>query len=366
MEWYIVNNINAVDTPALLVYKQRVKYNIQQAVTMIKSVDNLRPHVKTNKIAEVCKLMMEAGIYKFKCATIAEAEMLGMIGAENVLMAYQPVGPKIERLAALVKKYPATHYACLVDNLPNAQHIAEVFQVNGLMAEVYIDVNTGMNRSGIKPAGAFELVGQLQAVTGIKVKGLHGYDGHIRDTDTGDRQQKSDTAFGALQQLKQQVAVAYDLEATLVTSGSITFPTHAQRENIECSPGTFVFWDWGYKNLAPDEPFELAALVASRIISIVDGETICTDLGHKSVAAENPFPRVYFINAPEVTPVGQSEEHLTAKVPDSSKYKVGDVLYGAPIHICPTVALYERAIVIEDNEAVDEWKVIARDRKITV
>ena len=127
-----------------------------------------------------------------------------------------------------------------------------------------------------------------------------------------------------------------------------------------------MFWDWGYKNLAPDEPFELAALVITRIISIVDNETITTDLGHKSVAAENPMPRVYFLNAPEAKPISQSEEHLVAKVPDASIYKVGDVLYGAPIHICPTVALYERTVVIENNNAVGEWKVIARDRKITV
>ncbi len=333
---------------------------------MISNVDNLRPHVKTNKIAEVCKLMMDAGIYKFKCATIAEAEMLGMLGAEDVLMAYQPVGPKINRLLALVQKYPSTHFACLVDNITNAKNIASIFRASGKQAHIYIDVNTGMDRSGIKPAPAFELFGELQGVTGLRVAGLHGYDGHIRDTDLNDRQNKSDAAFNRLEGLKQHIALAYGVSLTLVTSGSITFPTHAQRQNLECSPGTFVFWDWGYKNLAPDEPFELAALVITRIISIVDNETITTDLGHKSVAAENPMPRVYFINAPDVKPVAQSEEHLIAKVPDASIYKVGDVLYGAPIHICPTVALYERAVVIENNQAVGEWKVIARDRKITV
>jgi len=366
MEWYLVSNIDTIDSPALLVYKQRVQYNIQQAVGMIKHLDKLRPHVKTNKIAEVCQLMMDAGIYKFKCATIAEAEMLGLLGAEDVLLAYQPVGPKIGRLASLFKKYPNTHFACLVDNLPNAQSIAAVFAAQGLTADVYIDVNTGMDRSGIKPAGAFELVGHLQEITGIQLVGLHGYDGHIRDSNVTDRQQKSDTAFGRLDDLQQQIAIAYDKQLTLVTAGSITFPTHLQRQNIECSPGTFVFWDWGYKHLAADEPFELAALVITRIISIIDEKTICTDLGHKSVAAENPMPRVHFLNAPDATPIAQSEEHLVAKVPDSSIYKVGDVLYGAPIHICPTVALYERAMVIYGSEAVGEWKVVARDRKITV
>src|SRR5437762_2226221 len=104
MEWYSVNNIDTIDSPALVIYKDRVQYNIQQAVSMVKEVTVLRPHAKTNKIAEVCNMMMDAGILKFKCATIAEAEMLGMIGAKDVLMAYQPGGPKIERLLQLVQK----------------------------------------------------------------------------------------------------------------------------------------------------------------------------------------------------------------------------------------------------------------------
>ena len=78
------------------------------------------------------------------------------------------------------------------------------------------------------------------------------------------------------------------------------------------------------------------------------------------------LPRVYFLNAPDANPFSQSEEHLVIKVADSTIYKIGDVLYGVPVHICPTVALYQSAVVIKNNEAADEWKVIARDRKITV
>jgi len=42
------------------------------------------------------------------------------------------------------------------------------------------------------------------------------------------------------------------------------------------------------------------------------------------------------------------------------------VLYGLPYHICPTVALYERAITIENNNITGQWLNIARDRKITI
>ena len=94
---------------------------------------------------------------------------------------------------------------------------------------------------------------------------------------------------------------------------------------------------------------------------------ICIDLGHKSVASENELnKRIYFLNASGLKCISQSEEHLVATVPENYSFKVGDLLYGVPYHICPTVALYERALVIEDHQLIDEWKIIARDRKISV
>ena len=98
------------------------------------------------------------------------------------------------------------------------------------------------------------------------------------------------------------------------------------------------------------------------------GETkICLDLGHKSISAENELQRrVYFLNAPELKFISHSEEHLVAEAGPGHSYKVGDVLYGLPFHICPTCALYERALVVKSNKITAEWKVIARDKNIGV
>ncbi len=39
---------------------------------------------------EVAQMFIEEGINRFKCATIAESDMLAIAGAEDVLLAYQP------------------------------------------------------------------------------------------------------------------------------------------------------------------------------------------------------------------------------------------------------------------------------------
>ena len=47
--------------------------------------------------------------------------------------------------------------------------------------------------------------------------------------------------------------------------------------------------------------------------------------------------------------ISQSEEHLVVESIDSEKYEVGDVIYGAPFHICPTVAKYNYAQIVKNQ-----------------
>ena len=120
-------------------------------------------------------------------------------------------------------------------------------------------------------------------------------------------------------------------------------------------------------DLCPEQNFLPATVLLTRVISLPSSNRICTDLGHKSVAPENEITRrIFFLNASGLIPVGQSEEHLVLEVNDGKKYKVGDLFYGLPIHVCPTIALYERAITIESGKVTGEWKNSARDRKLTV
>lgn len=365
--WYHINHIEALDSPALVIYPERVRQNIRTAIGMIGEVERLRPHIKTNKSLEAARLMIEAGITKFKCATIAEAEMLGMSEAKDVLLAYQPVGPKLHRFAELIKKYPATNFSCLTDHLIAAKQMAAFFSANKIIVPVYIDLNVGQNRTGISIDEAFQLYIECSRMQGIKPTGLHEYDGHIRDIDWNEREKKCNEAFAKVEKLRNDIIKNGLNEPVIVAGGSPTFSIHCKRKNVECSPGTFIYWDKGYMDLCPEQSFVPAALVITRVISFPDKTKLCLDLGHKSVAAENDISkRVYFLYAPELKAISQSEEHLVVEKDPEHTYTIGDVLYGLPVHICPTIALYERAFAIEHHEISGEWKTVARDRKISI
>lgn len=368
--WQDITNINQFDTPIFAVYQDRLKTNIELALALVSGDrDRFRPHIKTHKTGEILQLFLDYGIYKIKCATIAEAELAAVNGITDVLLAYQPVGSKVNRLIKLIETFPEVQFSCIVDDLSAAQYIADQALEHGTVVHVYIDLNTGMNRTGFPLTGSLNgFCTALGQIKGLKLKGFHIYDGHLHDPDPEIRVQDAVKAMMQVRTIKNDLAELVNLAGLkIVAGGSNTFTYYAGLEDVECSPGTFVFWDINYTRALPELPFKPGALLISTVISIPSEDLICIDLGYKSVSSENPIEkRVIFPWNEDLTPFGQSEEHLTLKHTGARKYKVGDRIYGIPFHVCPTCALYEEVQVVNDHQITGSWKVLARDKKISI
>lgn len=361
-------NFEHIDSPALLVFSEVVRKNIAEMIKIAGSVTRLRPHIKTHKTAEGIRMMQEQGIYKFKCATIAEAELLAINNAKDVLLAHQPVGFKIERFIKLIKAYPNTCFSTIVDNIHHAKIIDTSFGNASIMLNIYIDINVGMNRTGIIPDDhAIDLYEFIQSAKYLKFQGLHVYDGQHRQSIPDEREKACDTAFQQVYTWIEKLEERGYERPLIIAGGSPSFSIHAKHLDRECSPGTNIFWDHGYSTICPEQNFTPAVHVLTRVISKPSSNRVCLDLGHKAIAAENEInKRIYFPEHPDLKPVGQSEEHLVMETTNPEKYTVGDCLIGIPYHICPTVALHESLVAIEDNRVVGEWQVAARKRKITI
>jgi D-serine deaminase-like pyridoxal phosphate-dependent protein len=365
--WYRIENPEQLDTPALVIYPDRVKQNIALLISMVNDVSRLRPHIKTCKAIEPVVLMLEAGIKKFKCATIAEAEMLGMAKAPDVLLAYQPVGSNVNRFLKLSKKFPGTLFSCLVDNEVSAGTLNDAAKNENIKISVYIDLNIGMNRTGIKPSEAAALYEFCAIKEALNPIGLHAYDGHIHDSDLIARKNQWHASFMLVKTVQQNLQLKGLAEPVVIAGGSPTFPFYAEQKDIECSPGTFVYWDEGYQQHFAEQPFLPAALLITKVVSLPDETKVCLDAGHKSIASESDLNhRIRFLNAPELKLVSHSEEHLVVEAGENHHYQIGDILYGLPYHICPTVALHQFATLIENQQPTGKWETIARNRKITI
>lgn len=360
--WYEVNNIEEVISPALLVYPNRIEENIKLMIEISEGTECLRPHIKTHKIAEIINLQLKYGITKFKCATLAEAELLAQCGVQDILIAMQPVGVNIERFFELVIKYPNSSISTIVDDEEIRDKINTIAFKMKLHIPLWLDINNGMNRTGITPNKEAALFYQkIQKSTNLVAKGLHVYDGHIHESDFNLRKEICDKDFELVLKLKNQIELLGIKIKTIVAGGTPTFPIHVKRNDVEVSPGTSLLWDQGYAYAYKDLKFHTAAVLVGNIVSKPDANLICLNLGHKSVAAEMKFPRLKILNFENYKSISHSEEHLVIECFESEKFAIGKVCYAIPTHICPTVIKYNKVLTVKEGKITGHWEIAARD-----
>ncbi len=366
-DWFIVENAADIPSPSLLVYPARVRANLERVLTMTGGPARLRPHIKTHKIGEMVQMHVQAGVTQCKAATIAEAELAATYGMTDVLLSYQPVGPNVARLLELIRRFPQAIFRTIVDDSGALKTLSAAAAKAGVTIPVLLDIDCGMHRTGVPPdERALVLYRELAKSPGLIADGLHAYDGHLHIEDLTTRTKACDDGMAPVLALRTQLQTEGLPVPRFIAGGTPTFPIHASYPDRECSPGTYVFWDFGYGNRFKDLDFQLAAALLVRVISKPGENRLCLDLGHKAVAAENPHPRVFFPQLPEAQAISQSEEHLVIETPRAQEFAVGDCLYGIPRHICPTVALHGSVTVVAEGRASGKWLVRGRERVLTI
>ena len=365
-DWYLVANAASIATPALLVYEERLDRNIARALEIAGRPGRLRPHVKTHKCARIVERMRSAGISRFKCATVAEAEMLGRAGAEDVMLAYPLVGENARRFGRLCRSYPGTRWSTVVDSPEGARALSAALAATGASCLAALDVDVGMHRTGVAPGrSAVELYRALVGLPGIRPGGLHCYDGHNHEHDLGARRAMAEGCYRTAKELEKTLEREGLPVPLLVMGGTPSFPCYAAYSDAELSPGTCFLHDWGYQRSFPDLPFEPAAVVLSRVVSRPAPGQVTLDCGHKGIAPDQPGERGYPLGLRDARTVMQSEEHWVLTSPDADRRDVGSEVYIVPTHVCPTFAQYREAHVVDaGGRWAERWEVTARDRSI--
>jgi D-serine deaminase-like pyridoxal phosphate-dependent protein len=366
-DWMRIDDEAATTSPALLVYPDRVEENLRRMIAHVGDATRLRPHIKTHKLPQIVALQARLGITKCKCATIAEAEMAAGAGAKEITVATQLVGPNVARFLALTRAFPAVAFSTIADDPGAVAALARAAREANTTFEILLDLDVGMARTGIAPGpAAFELYRTIATSPGLRTGGLHAYDGHLRQPKLDERIAAAADGITRVDALHADLVRAGLPVPRVVWGGTPTFPVHARRPGVECSPGTCVLWDASYRTQVPDLDFLNAAVLLTRVISHPGTNRLCLDLGHKSVASEMPHPRAVLPAIPDARAVTHSEEHLVIETVRAAAFPVGTALYALPWHICPTVALHDRVQIVRDHRVVDAWPVVARARRLSL
>lgn len=351
-------------SPQLVYYPERIRDNIQRMIEIAGGAERLWPHIKTHKMREVVKLLLEAGICRVKCATIAEAEMAAEAGVRYVLLAYPLVGPNRGRFLQLMEAYPQTEFYAIGDDTEQIQKLGQEAVARNMTVMLLMDVDTGQHRTGVSMERVVDLYSRWAELPGICLCGLHCYDGHRHESDRGVRDREVESVDIRLQDIKERFHCKI-----LVMGGTPSFPCHAGMTQEYLSPGTCVIQDAGYKNAYPDLPFIPAAAVLTRVISRPSEDTMTLDLGTKAVASDPSGERAEIVGMEYAVTVLHNEEHWVVTVPKehiSDIPPIGTELFAIPTHICPTSALYPEAAIVEDGCLAGWWEVTARNRKLRI
>jgi D-serine deaminase-like pyridoxal phosphate-dependent protein len=364
---YAIRNLSRVLTPALAIYADNVAHNIDTTIALLGDPARWRPHLKTAKLAYVMGMLLERGVKTAKCANTLELLRACEAGFEDVLLAYPMAGSNAQRTAEIASAFPDVAVSVLVDSLH------QVGQWAGSRVGVFLDIDPGMGRTGLPQDDAEQILRVAQSLkeTGIRFRGLHYYDGHIRDANLETRNQKAHAGYDrllAIVDLLESRGIGVEeviAGGTPVLPSVVSYPGFKNPRFIQrASPGTVVYGDNDTMDALPGLGYRAAALVLARVVSTsIPGRFTC-DAGLKAVSVDAGVPDCVVLGWEGLSPLRPSEEHLPVSIsPGAAAPALGEILYLAPKHVCPTVNNFSQALIVKEGEIAGVETVSARGRE---
>lgn len=373
---YRLSGTEDVLTPALILYPELIAANIQCTLHLLDGdASRWRAHIKTAKLGITLRMLVEHGIRNFKCATTLELLVACQNGATDVLFAYPAMGANARRTQDIAQQFPGVRISVLAENEEQVQ------QWHASRVGLFLDINPGMNRTGIEQSQTDRVVGVARAIAdaGLEFRGLHYYDGQFGGLPevegTGERTHAAHRGYDRLLEIVNILDHAGTHVPEVITSGTPTFQSSLAYDGFRrgnflhrISPGTIVYCDATSLDQLPSKyGYQPGALVLTRVVSHPHPGIVTCDAGHKTVSADAGLPTCLVIGHPELTPLAPSGEHLPIAVkPDATAPQVGEVLYLLPRHICPTVNNFDCALLVRNGNIESMEAVSARGREAPV
>jgi len=330
-----------LDTPALYVDLDALERNIARMQQQCRAWGvELRPHVKTHKIAEIAQLQLAAGAIGITVAKVGEAEVLP---GDDVLVAYPLLQAKLPRLRELAK---TRRVKVAVDSAQVARDL------QGIGTLVEIDV--GVGRTGAQsPEQAVEIARACSDFRGIFYWPSWLDEAGFRAACT-----KIDAVLTAL-------AVA-GFEAKIVSGGSTpgAAKTPLIPRTTEIRPGTYVFYDASSLAAKLCGEADCALRVLTTVVSTAVPGQCVIDAGSKTFSSDQTVGAGtfgHFIGRGRPWTMRKlNEEHGYVETDDPAR--VGEKVWVVPSHCCATVNLHDEIWYGRRGRVEGSWKVAARGK----
>jgi D-serine deaminase-like pyridoxal phosphate-dependent protein len=367
-ERYRLSTTENVLTPALVIYPEIASANIACTLALLGGdATRWRAHVKTAKLAYSMRMLVDQGVRSFKCATTLELLVACEAGAQDVLLAYPVIGANARRAIEIASHFPDVRISAL------AETEEQVRQWRGTSVGIFLDINPGMNRTGVPQEQPNRVIALIRAIHAddLEFRGIHYYDGQYGGLDPHARSAAAHSGYDRLLQLITEIGRKGFEVAEVITAGTPTLPCSLNYEGFRrkefvhrVSPGTVVYNDATSLAQLPEYGYAPAALVVTRVVSHPSPDIVTCDAGHKSVSADAGLPTCVVMGRPELEPLSPSEEHLPLRVKQNSPAPtIGTTLFLIPRHVCPTVNNFDYALLARNGGVESLEAVSARGRE---
>ena len=324
----------------------------------------LWPHIKTHKCVAIARQQLAAGATGLTCAKLGEAEAMVAARPGRLFVAHSIVdsaaAPRIdallEQLDELILAVTSeAHFAALTRVLPRVRHRDRI--------QFLLAVDTGLGREGVRTAADGARLAQAVSRAGIgRIRGLYTHEGQTYSVPSADRGKASDQVLGTL--VATRDAINPKLE--LWPGCTVTAHHMAGRPGVTgVRPGAYVFGDLHVPGAADDAHLKSRALTI--LVTVVDKPEptlALIDAGSKTFSSDKLSDGTSAIAADgrDLKVVRVNEEHGYVRGGDVTTLQIGDRLEFVPAHVCPTVNLTDRLVVVSKGQVVDSWPVEARGR----
>ena len=344
----------ALDTPAVLIDLDKVEDNLTRMANYAR--DNglsLRPHVKSHKSLYLAQKQIDHGASGLCVATASEAEVMSHLNVD-LMLAFPIVGSaKFKRVLPLLQK---GKLSLVVDAGKTLDTYIDFAQTYDLIIPVYVEVDTGMNRSGALPNESIQLAKRILSDDNLKFMGIMTHAGHAHNPSHVAGQAEVARAEAAIMGELRSEIERLGASDFVVSAGSTLTSLYLKGSDgvTEIRPGTYIYNDLRTMERWACSRDQIAAFMLTTISS-ARGNRITVDAGSKTLTTSQIPTYKYgqFFDDESAIVNRLSEEHGVVDLPEGHRnYSIGDRVRVLPIHICVWMDLQREIYGVRNNQIV--------------
>ncbi len=325
----------------------------------------VRPHAKTHKSSQIARLQLEAGCVGICVTKVSEAYVLAKKGIKGILITSPIVGDnKVQMLFEILEIAPDT--MLVIDNLAIAKQFNLLLGAKKLQLNVLVDIDGGIGRTGVCLDNAVSFVKEIIKLNNLCFKGIQCYAGHIQHIkDIAERSVATHKILdeaGRITQKLIDLGIGCGIQSG---SGTGTFSIDSQIKLVtEIQPGSYVVMDQEYAEIEfLDGKFLPSMTMLSQVISTNHASHVTVDAGTKAMYKVNTRPRIISHEGLVYDWNGFGDEHGKVYAVGGAKLpKLGEILELVVAHCDPTINLFDKFFITENDLVVDCWDIDLRGK----